>query len=807
MNKTRAKKLPSKKIICISAFMLGIIMLVLGVTYAWFRNTIDLSGINMKTGTFKYQFAVYSADATTETVTGGNGESTTRKKLNRVEAYSTEAKDGDNSGFKPMPDGSALIVTSVKTDITVTNQDKGEIFFVVKKLQGSVNLDVSISLESALDDLLKFDEKIESEETPEGDGEEGKNETTSTDDLKEILGGFWYTIDNVTGKANGLAAVEDIIRDESTFKSTTKENYFPNIRNEIQDARLDTDDYWVFRLCYGLHDPATIQFYTDREFTLAADLCVAQVGGLEGQSTVNVHRVSTLERLRTALLEYKPNDKIIIEGDIIYEGDFIINRPLTLAISNSTLTVKGNMRYIYASSGSFTIDTSSAGHLRVIEMGDGIDAGGNFYADIPESTLEIKGHNSDKAGMADIYVENELTLDVGYEETITPGNEGITTSGKGGFYLTRARICYLNDVLHELVVRNQSSLNIDTRTYVGTITAPNSKDDITKQTTRIKIVNHGNIEKIDLRFMVQLLNGTVLNPAIFIDNYGNIEKDGSPSTIILPTWSAKWALGDSTKDPRKNTRIIHQQGASEMHVSGATGSGAFVDADIENATRDTIVDKLDKDGTKIIVHYMEDDAFAAIDPTTGEKNYYNLTLKNIIEYYQKSSDLNDSQKIAETEKIVYLEIICYGKYSLTTEDYATITSMTQLNVLDLVGATSAVDPVTNKRTVPDYALKGLKYLYQVSMPEDDEVWGDGIFDGCESLEELTLPNSLTELGPSTVKNIKYLHIGALEELVCVDGTDWQNKYLFCADTATKNNVVNLIWNSQNYGILAGVAPE
>lgn len=798
MSKTRAKKLPSKRIICISAFMLGIVMLALGVTYAWFRNTIDLSGINMQTGTFKYQFAVYSADSETETIQK-DGQEITRKKLNNVDAYSTEAKQNDNSGFKPIPDGKGLVVTSVKTDIKVSTNEKGEIFFVVKKLPGSVDLDVSISLEAALDDLLKFDEKIE-EDTPEAvaEGETGTEGTTpSDDDVKEILGGFWYSIDNITGNAGALADVENILRDEGNFKATSKEDYFPDIRNEIQDARLDDHDYWVFRLCYGLHSPAVLGDYLSRELSLAADLCVAQVGGLEGQSPVNVHRVKTLDRLRTALLEYKPNDKIVVEGDITYEGDLIINRPLALEIINSTLTVKGNMRFIYASNGKFKIDTSTSGHLKVIEMGDGIDAGGNLYCDIPDSSLEINGHNSTTPGMADIYIENDFSVDVGYDE---------------GMYITRSRICNLtSETLKTIIVRNQSYIDVATRTTVGAIIAPNSQE-VNVQATRIKIRNEGTIEEINLTFMVRLFDGTAFNPVILIDNYGNIERDGTPTPIVLPTWAKVWRQDNPRNDPNKNTQIIHRQGAGFMSTTGATGEGAFISDGsqiperdhIEYPSRGTIVDKLDTDGTKIVVHYMEDKIFATTD-AEGKVSYENLTLENIIKYYQ-SEDCPQNQRIADTNKIVYLEVKCYGNYALTDSDYAVIRSMEALTSLNLANASSAKND-HDQNTVPDRALAGLQHLYDVKMSDNDEIWGEDIFDGCVLLEELRLPNTLTKLSPSSISKIKYLHLGTLEELVCVDGTDWQNKYLFCANTDTKDNIISIIWNSNDYRVLGAGAPD
>ena len=757
MKKIASRSNNTKAIKLISVLVMIVVLLTAVVSYAWFRNTIEVPGINLQTGTFQYQFIGYHRD---------NASS----ELKTDFAYSTAVQEGDKfnsetgEGFNPILQDGALTAVTDHTNITNSIENPGEIYYVIRKLDKSVDLDVSISLDAELSKLKEF--------------------SGSADSL-EAVGGFWYSIVDITKTAESLPVIKAAINDSSVFtvdgntKQERTEEYFPNIRNEFLTTTLDdVNEYWCFKLSYGVKENADTSAYAGKTIALAVNLCVAQKGGLEGdESSMGQYYVRTLQQFKDALLAYKPNDSIIIQEDIIYEGDLIFNRPLKLQIVGSELTVKGNMRFNYASEGSFVLNTSLAGQLSVLKMDD-VDAGGNLYLDIPDSSIEFIGQNSAKAGEADIYVEKTFSADVDYDV---------------GMIITRARICDLKDNLKTIYLRNEITIDIYARTSVGKITVHN--DNVSaNRAIRIRIINKGTIDEISLRDMDYVAGGFD-NPRILIDNYGEIAKP-----IELPTWSYKWSLDVPGSRDASNTRIIHQQGAGFMSVTNTNkdgfksdGSGAAERDDIEYVRKETLVDKT-PDANNITVHYMDNDIFVVRDDS-GQITSDNTSLESIITHYLPSGQAEEEFRIAELGEIVSLKVICYGDYELTSEDYAFIRSMSGLVKIDLSDAVSAeVDD--NGRTVPDDAFSGLFKLRYLTMSPQDNAWGKDIFKDT-SVDDITLSPALTKLNPNSLTGIKYLHIGNHAQLLIDESIDYTNMHIFCADENTREELIKHVESENN----------
>jgi len=778
MSKANIKRSPSKRIICISAFVLVIVMLALGISYAWFRHSIEIPGINMHTGTFDYQFVGMHRDQT-------NGAIVTDF------AYSTQV--GPNSkfdfetqtGFNPIPDINGLSVVSDVSVIATPNENEtAELFYIVSKVGNSIDLDVSVSLDASLTALHDFNEPNAAGTQVELDASD--DTTPDSDSAVNVIGGFWYSVANVTDTADGIEAIKQYVANSENFNGDVRtEPYFPNIRNEVVTAELDEDNFWCFRLSYGLHNGANLKDYTGKSVNISASLCVAQKGGLPGNEKASTHYVKTLEQFKTALLEYRPNDRIIISGDIDYLGDLIINRPVDLQIVNSTLTVHGDMRFVYASRGSFILNTSSAGHLKIRKM-DGIDAGGNLYCDIPDSSLELLGFNSAEPEMADVYIEGNFSADV--DERL-------------GLVITRSRISDLSEALKTIILRQDSRIDVASRTTVGTIRVPNDAD-IKMNAIRVQIINMGTIEEIDLSSMTKSLSLAYRLPRIFIDNFGKIERNGTPTPIKLPPWASKWSIGDpeypTTTDQidNKNTRIIHEAGAGDMSVVENPNQN-FKSSDIEQGTIATLVDKDPADPTKITVHYMESDLFTNPDGNGGTVGTADTTLQNIIEYYVNTDDA--ALKIPPISDITSMKVICYGDVVLTPADYAYIhTSMTNISTLDLR------DAVSENKTVPDNAFSGMTKLTELYMPDEDLLWGENIFVNT-GVDEIRLPTKLTGFNHAegqlskSLTGIKYLHVENKSNIVLRDiGVDAiDDIYLFCLTEDTRAEFIAAIQSKNN----------
>ena len=319
MMKLRASA-SGRKIFVAVALLLAMILLLSALSYAWFRNIIRVPGAKLNTGKFQYEFAGYYVDQ--------DGS------LKTDFAYSTQATEDtfnaeDGSGFNMIPTIETFEQISGASTFP-TNLNTGDIYYVVHKLEDSVDLEISIKLDAALDGL-------------------------------ESVGGLEYTIYEVSGNSDNLVVssgnVLDAIKNTELTgnlgihdNSIEPEPNFIKLRTEIRTEQLTGDkDYWCFRLSYKLKDRATLGAYTEQNINLSAHLCVAQIGGLENMESQPTITVKTESQLETALATYITGATIRVLGDIEYnKGDVIINRPLTLEIVGCTPTIKGDLRFVYA---------------------------------------------------------------------------------------------------------------------------------------------------------------------------------------------------------------------------------------------------------------------------------------------------------------------------------------------------------------------------------------------------------------------------------------------------------------------------
>ena len=776
--KSRFKQAPSKKITAIVLSAVAIALLVTTVTFAWFRNTMEVPGVSMNTGSFEYQFVGYHKDSASNSLIADFAYSTE----DGVTGFDKESQ----SGFNPISDSDVYNALGTVTDTgnisgsEIAIGKPGEIYYVVRKLPNSIDLDVSIRLNASLSKLKDF-----------SGASDAAADASVTD--PEIVGGLWYSVDNITGSQESLEAIKAYIADSENYKDengysvTREEQYFPNIRNEVVNNEIyDVDNFWCFRLCYGMKDGANSDAFVSKTVNFFATLCVAQKGGLPDAETSNQYIVTTLNQFKDALLKYIPNDTIIIQGNIVYEGDLLINRPLKLKITSGSLTVKGNVRYTYTSKGNFELDIS-AGNFKILKM-DTVDAGGNFYLDIPNSNIEIHGRNLLGAGAADIYVENQFSIDVNYDEETT-----------SGLILSNARICKLDDTLQTIHMRQTSKLVVGQGTEIGAVDVITDAD-ANLSAIRLAIVNYGTIGKIGLRSMLYIQNQPHPNPRIFIDNYGKIE-----DPIVLPPWAAKWypdVEGDITKS---NTRIIHEQGAGRMTVESlgqkfiSDGSGVAERDHIEYMIKETLIDKLNPEGTDIVIHYMENTLFDVRDEN-GEIIPGITTIRKLIEYYQDRPAEEEDFQIAASNQITSLKIICYTGYALTEEDYYYIRdNMPALEIIDLSEASSAEKVAGDGKggSVPTEAFKNLANLHTLSLPKTDCIWGANLFVGTK-VEEITLPTRLNEIDPYSLTGIKFVHIGNKADLIIssmpnfIDDIMANRVYVFCADDATRDALIEAI---------------
>ena len=676
-NTDNSKKIQKKYLVPL-LLLFALIIIGVCITFAWFLNIINIDGMDMHTGNFKYEFTGFYKNA--------NGV------LQEDFTLSTE-----NPNSEAIQKEALTATTQASTLISPLENGVGEIYYVIKKLPDSVDLALSINFIAAVQDM-------------------------------EEIGGFWYEIETVKGISNGEtpAQIVESSKEQMTNISeiTGNERVIYNIGTDIRKEVLSEDDYWCFRLTYGLKSNAISPAYIGDTLYIYPVLCVAQVGGLPNdignKEPIKVRSAGELER---ALSTYTVGQEIQILNDVTYEGDLIFNRPVTLKPWGAKLTVIGDLRYTYAGAGQFYINTSQNGFLEVLHV-EGTASGGNIYIEMPNAGMSFIGKN-DK----DIVVDGDILAEASYNV---------------GLFISKSRLEDRSGNLKIIYLRGRTFLDIDYQTHireVGVYDAP---------LYSVRIVNNGTIGTVRLNNMA---NSSAPPSNIQIENHSIIE-----NSIILPSWSKPYKEDGNTRV------IVHQSAGGTTTISTTTGS-VFQTADIEHEAQELLVEKEENNENHITVHYMND--------LNGNRR----SLAEIITEYQEKTD---DKKIPESAMITYMKIQCYGDVVMTSADYAFIrNNMTSLVMLDLSKAAS------ENLKVPNYAFNGsMTKLETVYMSETDTAWGDNIF-GNTDVIDIKIPLLAVNMANNTFRKsetetVKYIHVQQATAKLTLPS----DSYIFVPDEGT-----------------------
>lgn len=711
--KTNAKRKGSLFFGIILPLSLVILILLSVGSFAWFRNVLTIQGATMNTGQLKYDFEGFYKD------NDGNHVADF--------AYSTEAKNGytlitlDERPAEPLRSNSTFSVTA---------KDYGEIYYVVSKLEGSIDLNVLLHV-----NIQKGDNVVS---------------------LDDFIGGFWYQIETVvidagaTPPTSGGALSSDIVSRFAQQELDPNKNLpMQQIVDNAYSLELSgNSQYCVIRLIYGLNESATAVDYlkdsggNPTSLEIIPELYVEQKG-IPREDAPNesvTHTVQNLTQLQEAVVGYNVGDTIKIEKSIEYHGDLTFSRPLTLElVSGAELKVYGKMTFTYhgVDSNSFRLNTTN-GRISIYPTTlNDEDVGGDFYIDTPYSAFYLIGN-----GTNDITVNQEHDFDVNVSYT-------------KGLHMIRFTAVDQYNALKTINLRNETSVNIDKNSTLGTLGVGDAA------LYRVAIVNHGSVENIDLTRMT--LDPGAFDQYIIIENHNKID-----NPITLPAASSKYDVEKQTG----NTTIVWHQGVSgSMSVNGGS---SFGDGHIDKEDKADQVEKLNETGTQIIVHYMK-----------GWDDQTTPTLESIIAEFVAHS--NAEFRIPAATEIESMAIVCYDDLVLTAADYAFIRSMTSLTKLDLSSAASS------GQTVPDNAFENLKDLAEVTLSSTDTALGTYIFNGT-AVNEVTIPINVTTIRNTTFtkkvgnieEHIKYIHIvGSGNAKTVLPET----AYIFLPDDDTRNKYI------------------
>ncbi len=711
----------SIRTIAIASFLLVLLFSLATLSYAWYRNYVDIKGTSVTTGSLSFSVESYNVDM------NGNVTGPTIFSANEEER-------------------NAVVLNTDVSRITSWNNVPHHVYYFIKNPANQESIDLDASLQLSLDNAEIPEEiggiNVEMSQVAFGKLEDDFAEEISDEAVKE----------EISNKVSSIVLGNNLIT-------------FSNLENAYREFSVKKGEYVCIRLTYVV--PSNITTYTDIDLAIRISLCLAQKGGLPGDNTSTEYVVYTDDGFASALGKYRPNDKILVKGNVNYVGDLVLNRPLALEVQNSDLIIHGNLTYAYPYQGHFIIDTSRGGRIGVIkkaveqtdEMGNVLSytyVGGTFEIIIPQAQIEFIGKNSSVAGRGDIYVQDEFNV-----------SASKTTAGSNtdnGFIISESRIISTNGIVgdseefKQINVGSYTKIVVLNHSVVGPIVAQSGAK-------VIEIENRGTIASLDLYDMHH--DGTYENivtyeahsPQILIDNYGAFTN----SQILLPiNWARKYneiEVGVFSG----NTRIVSHPGAEMMTTN--TCSGFWSDGSrnpnndhIEYVKLDTFIEKVNDNPTDIIVNYTPDTDLYLV----GTDKKIGSTLQSLIEYYSgviKASSIvndpigsyvNEELKIASVGAITSMKIVSFNT-PLTSDDYSYIKSkMTQLRSLDLADAYS-VD-----FTLPNYALSDMKQLVNFVPSEYDHTWANRPLTGT-GIEEIYLPESLKTVYSQTLHHLKCIH--------------------------------------------------
>lgn len=625
------------------------LLLIFSVTFAWYINNLGMWGMEFNTGNIDFNAYVYSENGT--------------------KLAGPVSPDDENLGqYMNLP------------LCTIQNAQVGSVgtVYIVVESTGSIGIDYRLAFDVS-----------------------GKSDKATA-----YLGGYKYNISKVNDKVTftgankmdvGKCPRPDSISDEIVTID----------RNAVNGTVQNKNGYDVYRFDYTLVNKN--EEYTGNGINIYFNVFATQVGGdfEDTQERGFTYYCSTKEDLDRAKVEAYPGDIIRLTSDIVYYGDLVFNKPISLETNDFTLTVNGNLMYDYVLGNSLRLDAGGLGRIVVQCTKEGV--GGNLQIKAPLSDVILNGSN---ASIGDIVVEKNITVDA----TKAFGSPGIT--------FNNTRIVDEKNSRKTIMVESNTRVTVAFGTTIGLLQS-------TVNANNIEIVNNGVIGDINLANMA-LLDQTN-SPQIYILNNNTIN-----NPIALPAWSEKFVdKGEGVCTG--NTRIIQSYSGSQMTV---VGNCPFTDRHIEVEFKETLVAQIQEgNDSRLKIYYQDVD---------GQKT----SIQSILENYLR----NEATTGCTLNEILQLDIISIDNKAITNEDIAFMngSSMLALRHLDMQRA-HIYDSYTNTyHRLADNAFNGVdKYEYLI-LPQNLEQIGNSALANTKVDNCITVPAGVTSFGNNWFMNGLYV---------------------------------------------------
>lgn len=630
--------------ILISVFAL---LLIGSITLAWYINKVTLWGVEFSTGNIEFNTYVYDESGA-------------------LRAGPVSSADEDESKYMNAP---LMSLKNAQVGSTGTA-------YIVVESTGSLGIQYRIAFDIT-----------------------GRDEQSTA-----YLGGYKYNISKVTEKVsfNGGNTL-DVTRCPKPEKITDE---IVTIDKNAVNGTLETKNgYDVYRVDYTLVQKN--EEYTGASINIYFNIFATQIGGSFEETSERgfTYYCSTKEDLDRACVEAYPGDLIKLTADIVYYGDLVFNKPVSLETNDHSLTVNGNLIYDYVLGNSLKLDAGGLGMITVQCTKEGV--GGNLEIKAPIGEVSLIGANS---ANGDIVVEKNITIDA------------TNSYGSAGVHFSEVRIVDLKNSRKTIYLESNTRATVSFGTTLGLVQS-------VVKANNIEIINNGTIGEINLSNMGVLPQTN--SPQIYILNNSNIN-----NPIILPTWSVKF-VEDASGVCTGNTRIIQSYSGNFTEV---TGNCDFTTADVVVEKKEYLVEQIEEGNDSRLKIYYQD--------TNGKIN----SIQSILEDYLKYEATTGCQM----HEILELEIISVGTKAVTAADITFLNgnNMLALRELDLQRA-NMVDNM-----LPANSFSGVSKYYELTLPQNLTSIGEKAFYNSRINNIVMVPSGVTEFGANWFNGGKYVGFAA-----------------------------------------------
>ncbi len=715
---------------CVLSFLL-----LISVTFAWFYSVITLPQSEIKTGTIDYVVKGYdnegnfistivNPDDVTTDIVNANHPLFNLKDIHS-NLYQTAYISIENTGTLDMEFSFALKVSGSPEDI----KNMGGFWFKIEEINDIEYKEVLAANKESMKE--KYDANLF----------DYSNQLQSyTETAKEIIPCTPSCIENGSNQCTEHHTLSKNLITANTYAVYGK-----------LDAQKQVSFY---RIDIGLKANSTPERYANTSLRISGEVYGTQIGGIKGETGYgNVYKVSDTQSLDRAIENALPGDSIQLIAPIVYRGDLVFNKSISLITYGNDLTIYGNLVYDFVASYTLRINLSHGGQIKIYKQNGG---GGDLQINTPNSTVLVTGKNY----TSNIYVEDIATFKV------------TNADSSSGMFVSGANFLSLEGNAKNIQIDSNSKLTVDYGAAFGHIEA-------VANATNIQVINYGSIEKINLSKMLLIdlhpAEGDLVDtgaPQILIDNYGKIALPIQP-----PTWSRPYVLEPNESGEHEgNTLIYRQVGADEMSVLEDISSFKNVHIIDYNKTGACVMQKVTGKNDKLIIYYG--------NRLDENNNVVYLSVQDLLEeYFMEYYGLQTKEEARE-----YIDLVNHIEvFSLTDVEFddGTVKKLTPidlsyLNGMDRLSSIDLSKSTVENNTIPSNTFKDNKVLTSFILPNNVERIEGSAFNG-SGLQQIRFPSTVNYYVHSAVYTIKYIFFDSPTP-VTPTSYQWaylQNQYIFC----------------------------